>query len=304
MNYYIAYNYRMLNFIKGRPLAKISGGKYNNEILYIDTKNDKDTSKKKICGGCNCKTCSKKCLKKKCCKNCRIFYDDSESSESSDLQFEGDFFEVFNKSTLLPIPSVDERSVDYIAGPSGSGKSTYAAKLATSFKKIYPEKDFFVFSRTDARRDPAFAKLKPIQITIDDSIVDNPVDITNELSGGCLILFDDCNTIQNDAQKKAIDKLMADIMEVGRKLNIWIIITNHLVIPNEKKVARTILNEMQSLTVFPKSGSLQQIRYCLKTYYGLNNKQINEITHVPSRWVTIYKNYPMCVLHEKGAYIL
>jgi len=287
----------MLNFSEGRPLAKISGGKYNNEILYIDTKDDKE----KICGGCNCKSCSKKCIKKRCCKNCNMYNKDSSSSEGD---HGGECFEVSDESYLLPIPSVDERSVDYIAGPSGSGKSTYAAKLAMSFKKIYPQKDFFIFSRTHSKNDPAFSKLKPIQIIIDDSIVDNPIDITRELTGGCLVLFDDCNTIQNDAQKKSIDKLMADIMEVGRKLNIWIIITNHLVIPNEKKVARTILNEMQSLTVFPKSGSVQQIRYCLKQYYGLNNKQIDEIIHVPSRWVTIYKNYPMCVLHEKGAYIL
>ena len=61
---------------------------------------------------------------------------------------------------------------------------------------------------------------------------------------------------------------------------------------------------MQSLTVFPKSGSSQQIRYCLKQYYGLNNKQINAILSLPSRWITIYKNYPMCVLYEKGAFVI
>jgi hypothetical protein len=287
----------MLNFKRGRPLAKISGGQLNGEIIYIDREEDND---QKYGGCCNCKKCSKKCIIKPCCKKCKVYYEDSESSESEDI---GDNFEI-EDGKLLPIPKVNERSVDFIAGPSGSGKSTYASQLATSFKKIYPEKDFFIFSRTDAKNDPAFSRLRPIQIKIDESIVDNPIDITKELTGGCLILFDDCNTVQDDKQKKAIDKLMADIMEVGRKLNIWIIMTNHLVIPNEKKIARTILNEMQSLTVFPKSGSTQQIRYCLKQYYGLNNKQINEIISLPSRWVTIYKDYPMSVLYDKGAFIL
>jgi len=293
----------MLNFYKGRALAKISGGEYNNEILYIDTQDKKDEKdeKKKYGGCCNCKKCSKKCSYKPCCKKCQVYYEESESSEYSDL---GDSFEITDRGKMLPIPKVDERSVDYIAGPAGSGKSTYAAQLATAFKKIYPEKDFFIFSRTDAKDDPAFKKLRPIQVKINDSIVENPIDISKELTGGCLILFDDCNTIQDDKQKKAVDKLMADIMEVGRKLYIWIIMTNHLVIPNERKVARTILNEMQSLTVFPKSGSTQQIRYCLKQYYGLNNSQIENILNLPSRWITIYKNYPMCVLYEGGAFIL
>lgn len=278
----------MLSFNKGRPLAKIYGGKLNGEIIYLNNNEEMDT------GPC-CKKCSKRCVKRPCCGGCNMCYEQDEDI--------GDSMEI-DDGKLVPIPNIDQRSVDYIAGPSGSGKSTYASTLAKAFTRLFPEKNFYVFSRTDARNDPVFAGMRPIQITIDESIVEHPIDITRELTGGCIVLFDDCNTIQDDKQKKAIDKLMADIMEVGRKLGIWIIITNHLVIPNEKKVARTIMNEMQSLTVFPKSGSVQQIRYCLKQYFGLNNKQIDEIINLPSRWVTVYKNYPMCVLYDKGAYIL
>lgn len=275
----------MLRFDKGRPLAKVVGGKLDGELICLD-----DGTEKKCC-----KKCSDGCRKKKCCGGCEMCCsNDDEIGDSIKIK----------EGRLVPIPKINERSVDYIAGPSGSGKSTYASNLARLFKKIYPEKDFYVFSRTDVRNDPAFKGLNPIQITIDESLIENPIDVSKELSDQCLILFDDCNTILDDKQKKAVDKLMADIMEVGRKLGIWIIITNHLVIPNEKKIARTIMNEMQSLTVFPKSGSVQQIRYCLKQYYGLNNKQIEEIINLPSRWVTIYKNYPMCVLYETGAYIL
>lgn len=277
----------MLNFKQGRPLAKVSGGEYNGEIIYLDT-DDKN------CEDCFCcKKCSSKCEIKPCCKKCVMFND----------EVIGDSF-VIDEGKLIPLPKINERSVDYIAGPSGSGKSTYAAKLASAFKRIYPEKDFIIFSRTDVKNDPAFYGIRPIQVLIDESIVENPIDATKELTGGCLVLFDDCNTIPDDKQKRAVEKLMADIMEVGRKLGIWIIMTNHLVIPNEKKVARTILNEMQSFTFFPKSGSVQQISYCLKKYYGLNNAQITEIVSLPSRWVSIYKNFPMCVLYEKGAFIL
>jgi Cdc6-like AAA superfamily ATPase len=197
-----------------------------------------------------------------------------------------------------------ERSVSYIAGPSGSGKTTYALNLIRPYLELFPDKPFFLFSRTDYRDDPAFKNLKPMQIPINDSMLTNPIDITEELRGGSIVLFDDCNTLQDDKLKKAIEKLMNDILEVGRKLDITIIITSHLVIPNDKKIARTILNEMQSLTVFPKCGSSQQIRYCLKTYYGINNKQIDNIMSLKSRWVTISKSYPNYVLYENGCFIL
>jgi Cdc6-like AAA superfamily ATPase len=197
-----------------------------------------------------------------------------------------------------------ERSVSYIAGPSGSGKTTYALNLIRPYLELFPDKPFFLFSRTDYRDDPAFKNLKPMQIPINDSMLTHPIDITEELRGGSIVLFDDCNTLQDDKLKKAIEKLMNDILEVGRKLDITIIITSHLVIPNDKKMARTILNEMQSLTVFPKCGSSQQIRYCLKTYYGINNKQIDNILSLKSRWVTISKSYPNYVLYENGCFIL
>ena len=82
------------------------------------------------------KNVSKKCEKKPCCGGCRMCYEEDE-----DL---GKIFSI-DDGKLIPIPKVDERSVDYIAGPSGSGKSTYASGLARAFKRIYPEKDFFIF---------------------------------------------------------------------------------------------------------------------------------------------------------------
>ncbi len=260
----------MFNLNSGKPLAKIVGGDEHGEILYLSDESNRE---------CN----------------------SSDSSEESieelgkEVQFDG---------TLSPLLDVNQRTVAYVAGPSGSGKTMYSIGLVKNYKKIYPNKDFYLFSRTDYKNDPVYRGMRVQQVKIDENLIDNPIDIEKELKGGSILLFDDCNTIQNDKLKKQIDKLMADIMEVGRKIDITIIITNHLVIPNEKKIARTILNEAQSLTIFPKSGSSQQIRYALKTYFGLNNKQIDYILELPSRWVTIHKNYPMCVLYENGAFIL
>lgn len=208
------------------------------------------------------------------------------------------------KNKLTPLLDTDNRQVCYVAGPSGSGKTTYTVALAQSYKKIYPKRDIYLFSRTDYHDDPAFVKLKPIQIELDETLITEPIDIETELSPGSLVIFDDCNTINDKEIRDAINHLVTDIMEVGRKLGIWLILTNHLVNPNEKKFGRTVMNEMQSFTFFPKSGSAYQIKYCLKNYFGLSNKQIDGILALPSRWVTILKNFPQCVIYQHGTYLL
>lgn len=273
----------MLSLTQGNPVAIIQGGDFHNELLSITEQANK----------C-CVKCSSKCNKKPCCHKC--CKKDLYSNLGNELKLtEGKFRRLQN---------FNQRSVDYICGPSGCGKSTQASILAENFMKMFPGKPFYLFSRTDAEDDPALIRLKPIQIRIDKSLIDNPIDITKELTGGCLILFDDCNTISDNKLKKAVEHLMNDIMEVGRKLKIWIVITSHLIIPSDKTFARTVLNEMHTLTVFPQAGSGYQITYVLKNYFSLNKKQIEEIINLPSRWVTISKLFPQYVIHENGCYLL
>ena len=228
-----------------------------------------------------------------------VYLDKNDNSDSDDEKR----IDLNPKSKFEPRLNPYQRTVTYISGPSGSGKTTYASNLIKAYLK-FQEKPFFIFSRTDCNTDPAFKGLKYTQIAIDNSLIEDPIDITEHLTGGSLVLFDDCNTIQDKKLKLIVEKLMEDILEIGRKLDITIIITSHLVIPSGKNFSRTIMNELQTLTVFPKSGSAQQIRYALKTYFGLANKQIDDILAIKSRWVTISKSYPMYVLSERSAYIL
>ena len=130
-----------------------------------------------------------------------------------------------------------------------------AGNLAMEFKKVYPKRKIYIFCRSDVRKDPAYAQLKPIQISIDESLIESPIDITQDITEeGCLLIFDDCNTIHDDKLRKEIEKLINDALECGRKLNCNIIITNHLLIPNEKKFARTVMNESSMTTMFKSGG--------------------------------------------------
>jgi hypothetical protein len=280
----------------GKPIAKTN--KPNSIILSIvDPDIIKQKSKKRCCKWHNPEFCEEE----PCCNKCDLYSSESDSEdENSDTEFHTQ-----RGKKLIPLPDLTGRFVEYIAGPSGSGKSTIASGLAEEFRKVNPDAPIYMFSRTDAKNDPAFTKLKLIQIPIDESLLEDPIDITNEIEEeGALLIFDDCGTIHNDKLRKEVEKLMSDAMEVGRKLNCNMIITNHLIIPNEKKFARTVLNEMNMLTVFPKSGSAQQIRYVLKTYWGMNNQQIDNILSINSRWLRISKNYPQYVLWDEGARIL
>ena len=139
---------------------------------------------------------------------------------------------------------------------------------------------------------------------IDQSLIDDPIDIHSEFRQNDLVLFDDTDTIQDKKIKEAISRLKNDILETGRHSNIYVVITSHLINGISRTDTRTILNECTSLTIFPKSGSTYQIIYVLKNYIGLNKNQINYILNLPSRWVTIFKNFPQYCIFEKGCFLL
>lgn len=263
----------------GRFIAYIKGGENNGCILHLVNNDDNNSSESDE-------------------------YDFEEyDSEEYDSDDECNYIKLDSGSRFIPLANQEGRECVYICGPSGSGKSTYASEYIRSYLATFPDSDFIAFSRTDINNDPAFEGMNPLQVEINEELVINPIDITSELKTGCIILFDDVTTIQDDKIRKAIEKIIADILEVGRKLKIYIVFTCHLIIGNDKKLARTIMNELTSLTVFPKSGTVQQINYALKTYFGYNEKQISKMLNTSSRWVTFFRTYPQLVLTQKECYI-
>lgn len=259
----------------GKPIALIKGGDDDGEILFVDQ------SSKCVCAGCSKKNCKRHPCCGGCCWVCKKGHLDSK-----DLVI-GGMFEL--------VPNMEDRC-QYIAGPSGSGKSTFAGKLIEKYRKMNPEAPFFVFSRLG--EDPALDHLDPHRVQINEDLIENPIDITEEVVPGTVILFDDISTLSDKKLQTAVNKLMKDVLEIGRHLDIKIVITNHLINPSDRDVGRTILNEMHTLTIFPSAGSSYQIMYCLKNYFGFSRKQIKAVLDMPSRFVTLVKSYPQIVLSE------
>lgn len=269
----------------GKFIARVIGGKYDGEILSIIDGSKK--AKEKCCVKHN-----RRCLKKKCCNDCS--YKDDESSDDDGIGKEL----TLDEGIFEQVPSNPDRII-YITGPSGSGKSTYASKYISNYLKCYPKATFYVLSRLD--EDKVIDELDPIRIVINEELLDDPIDITKEFTDHTIILFDDTDTIPDKRLQQMINRLKVDVMEIGRHMDIKCVITSHLVNPNDKTFSRTVMNELNTLTFFPQGGSIRQIKYTMKNYFGFENKQIENIISLgkKSRWITLFKCYPQCVMSEK-----
>jgi len=202
------------------------------------------------------------------------------------------------KFELVPNPKA---RVVYIAGPSGSGKSTFASQYIANYKAIHPKCKFYLFSKlTD---DAVLDKLKPIRIKLDESLVSDPIEI-EEVEKGSIICFDDCDNIHDRRVQAALDKFKEQVLELGRHRDIQCVNTSHLINPNARSIARVILNESHCYVFFPQSGSIAQIKYTLKTQFGLSDKQCKKVCSVDSRWICINKLYPQTLLTQTCATFL
>jgi len=200
------------------------------------------------------------------------------------------------------LPRMEKNQVEnlYIGAPSGAGKSTFTKNYAEVYQKIHPKNPIYIFTRaTDP--DPAFKNLKCKYIRLTDKILEKPIDALKTLYDS-LCIFDDIDTFRDKNITKAVRSLRDDILQTGRKANISTISTSHQVL--NYKSTREVLNESQCVVLFPKGGGFHAINSFLKEYCGLSKEQIQRIVKLPSRWVCIYKTYPMYVCYEHGVYLM
>lgn len=210
---------------------------------------------------------------------------------------------VLDDGKLIPLPQPLESGSErgYVAGPSGSGKSTYVGNYIKMYKKLYPKRKIYIFSRLES--DPLLDVYKPNRILLDESIIEEPIEPGDLSEGvGCLCIFDDIDTIKDAKICKAVFKLRDDICQVGRHDNITCICTGHQLCDYKK--TRDLLNESSFVTFFPGSGSKYHIQRFLKIYCGLDNDNIKKVLSLPSRWVTIYKVYPQLIIYSTGCFLI
>lgn len=306
----------MLSFKDGTQIAIIKGGKLNNQIVKLITDEkvrdpfEKNINKdiedfidinklKKVMGS------RKKDVSGALSELIQAFKKvQSPSPHLNDmfLQSKSEHKANMNKELIvhdgrvfhLPNPDFPERL--YVSGPSGSGKSTYCSYYLKFLRKMYPDKPFIIFSMI--KEDEALDPLNPRRIILDEELVENPID-AEELRN-TIILFDDVDAISDKKLSKVVLNLRDQVLTMGRHYGIYCICTNHILTGGRE--TKVILNEATSFTLFPRSGV--NCKYLLERYCGMDKKQIDKIKQLPSRWVTIFKRYPMYVMYSSGIYML
>ena len=198
---------------------------------------------------------------------------------------------------LQPLPNKDVVEKIYISAPSGAGKSTFVGKWMKEYKKMFKDDDIFIFS--SIKHDKPLDKHDPIRIELDDDLINDPIE-PSEIPDS-LVVFDDCDTIRDRRMCITLMVLRDYLLECGRHFNIRMLITSHLL--SNYSHTRRILNESTAVILYPKSGSgTYHIKQFLKTYCGFEPREIKKFLNLPSRWVGVYRSYPMYVIYETGAY--
>jgi len=311
------YNRIMLTFDesdKGRPIAIIKNGKYHNKIIYIQKdftdnaiQNNPLDNVDDIYDMVNKKKMSKIDMVK--IKN-YLKNDDDDVDESvyeivnniknKSKEISKKEFKLYDNGIIQPLPRFDKTTRVYICGQTECGKTWFLTQYLKQLVKVEKTKKIYIFS--DVEHDPEIDdNLDVIRFKLDDELLEKS-EIPVEKFKNSVCVFDDIDSIQNKKLYQYIQNLRDAILRRGRHENITCIVTSHLC--TNFKDSRIVLNEANSIVIFPRAGSSHGIKYMLQKYCGFSTKQINKIIELPSRWVYISKTYPQYIIYEKGVYIV
>lgn len=209
------------------------------------------------------------------------------------------------KQKLFPLPQHSYFNY-YVAAPSGSGKSTYIGTLLRECGLRWPECRIFIFSAKDS--DPAYANImpKPIYCRVDESIVENPMNIA-EFAGKpdapTILVFDDIERIDGKEIDNALRLFLDQCLETGRSSHISCICVSHIIRQGLK--TQRMINECMYATLFPGTN-FRAVQGLVKEYYGFGQEEIEKIRSLRSSsvWVTIHRNFPCYIVHEHGVQLV
>jgi hypothetical protein len=307
--------------VKGaRPIARVKGGEYDGEVLYLhEDAPGGGAGSKRPKASFNRQRYTKALAGLKPSERTKAFaqMEEALAKDVSPEHFVGSdevksvYERIVKESTSdksielddggmfepLTSPDPKRREVWYIAGQSGSGKSYIAKGLAHFYHKLYPERGVYLVSKLN--EDATLDTLKFLKRINIQSFVDDYPDL-DEFKD-CMVIFDDYDTLTGDAEK-VISKIVDDLAIMGRHTNTTMLCLSHY-LTNYKKT-RLLLNEATNIVVYPLSTSYHALRYLLKNYVGVDEEDLKRQRKLGSRWLAYAKGFPQFMIAQKNAEIL
>ena len=222
------------------------------------------------------------------------------TDKTEDVKDHFETYECKDKESIQQVPNkAKERSILYVTGASGSGKSYYTYLYCCQYAKMYPKNPIYLISSVND--DSSIDKVKGLKrFILDEKFLTTPIGVEDFKNS--MVIFDDTDCLTNKLMRNKINGILGLILETGRHFNTSCIYTSH--VANAGLDTKKILNESHSITLFPASLGGRALKYLLDNYLGFNKEQIKKVKKLKSRWVTITKSYPMCVLYDKGAFLV
>ena len=203
---------------------------------------------------------------------------------------------------LIPSQDPKKRQIWYISGASGAGKSYIAKRLAEQYMKKFPDRAIYLVSKLE--EDSTLDSMKnPLIRLSPQKLIEKPIATTSDMEQlrDSMIIFDDYDTFQGK-EGKVIQQLIDDIAVMGRHQNITMLCLTHY-LSNYKKT-RLLLTEASHFVLYPQSAGAHALNYMLKTYLGMGPDEVQKLRKSATRWVCIHKNFPLYCITENAAWIL
>ena len=192
----------------------------------------------------------------------------------------------------------------YIPGPAGAGKSVFAAGVIRKYQKIWPRNPVFGICKTRLADDKAYKDLKihqvPVRILAKQEVSKEEGLKRQFGDKGCLVLFDDWDSFNKSTDREVVLSLISDILNLGRKMRISILVTSHQL--SNYKETRAIISECEFVTLFPRDTIRRQFTYLLEKM-GVDEKTASRMRKM-GRAVTLHKFSPMFILSETTCELL
>lgn len=201
-----------------------------------------------------------------------------------------------------------ERDNIYISAPSRSGKTYFTKEFIKKYKVLHPNNKIFLFSKKSS--DKSIDDIEPIRIKIindDETSNDEIIEKLNNIDyadfNNSLIVFDDIENISsNEKIKKKVMEISNEILNLGADKKITIVNISHVMM--NYRFTKNIINESQTIVMFPNSGIHKQYENFNKEYIGIEKNQFKDIINTNSRWVVIFKNAPITYLTKNKIKII